>query len=89
MFVMKNITRDKMADWSCVRNVRYKGVECVSKRSNSAICVEENVFVNLPTGYGKSLITWAEPKVLLKGAVSWEIDGRYHDFWPKFTKFKL
>ena len=25
----------------------------------------------------------------LKGAVSWEIDGRYHDFWPKFTKFKL
>ena len=26
---------------------------------------------------------------LLKGAVSWEIDGRYHDFWPKFTKFKL
>ena len=30
------------------------GVECVSKRSHSAICAE--VFVNLPTGCGKSLI---------------------------------
>ena len=20
-----------------------------------------------------------------KGEVSWGIDGRYHDFWPKFT----
>ena len=28
-------------------------------------------------------------KELIKGAVSWEIDGRYHDFWPKFPKFKL
>ena len=25
----------------------------------------------------------------IEGAVSWEINGRYHGFWPKFTKFKL
>ena len=25
----------------------------------------------------------------VEGAVSWQIDGRYQDFWPKFTKFKL
>ena len=38
-------------------NVWYKGVECVLKRSHSAIARKKtDVFVNLPTGYGKSLI---------------------------------
>ena len=44
--------------WSCVPSVWYKGVECVSK---SQVIVQfaqkkTDVFVNLPTCYGKSLI---------------------------------
>ena len=45
-----------------MRNVWYRGVECVSKRSHSAI-KKTDVFVNLPTGYGKSLIYQALPFV--------------------------
>ena len=50
---------------ACVRNVWYKGVECVSKRSHIVQFVQKKtyVFVNLPTGYGKSLIYQALPFV--------------------------
>ena len=44
--------------WSCVPNVWYKGVECVSKSQVMVQFAQKktDVFVNLPTGYGKSPI---------------------------------
>ena len=42
-----------------------------------------------PSAFLLVLTTFSFKLLLFKGAVSWEIDGRYHDIWPKFTNFKL